>query len=163
MGRVYAVTYTGTVTNAGGNTDLLSVQAADDKPVRLLGFILSQTSETGDAAEENLRITVNYFPATWTVGSGGSAVTAASPPADPLEPAWSFTARCNDTTVGTTSGTALVRAELGWNERNTPYDFWYPDARMAPKARQGEALVVRMESTPADDFTACLTFFVEEE
>lgn len=164
MGRVYAVTYNGTLTNAGGNTDLLSLQPADDKPCRLLGFILSQTSEVGDAAEEGLRITVQHFPATFTVGSGGSAITALKPPADPANgAAWGATVRCNDTTVATTSGTAQTFTELGWNERNSPYDFWYPDARFSPLAKQGEAIIVRLETTAADDLTGSLTFFFEEE
>ena len=75
MGRIYAVPFNGTLTNAGGNSDLLEVLPADDKPVKLRGFTLGQTSELGDAAEESLRITVQRFAATVTGGSGGSAVT----------------------------------------------------------------------------------------
>jgi hypothetical protein len=161
MGRIYAITYNGTITNAGGNSDLVSIQPADDKPVRLRGIVLSQTSEVGDAAEENLRITVHRMGATFTVGSGGSAASAAASQEDSGD-TWGFTARCNDTAVATTSGTDQIVSDLGWNERNTPFDFWYPDERFAPKAKQGEAIVVRMESTPADDFTGSFTFFVEE-
>lgn len=163
MGRIYAVTYNGTITNAGGDTDLLSIQPADDKPVRLRGFRLSQTSEVSDAQEEGLRITVKRLPATFTVGSGGSSITAVTPPADDLEPVWSFTARANDTTVATTSGTVQVLEEIGWNERNSPCDFWYPDVQFCPKARQGIGLVIRQETTAADDYTICFTAWVEEE
>lgn len=162
MGRCYAVTYTGTITNAGGNTDLLSVQPADDKPVRLRGFILSQISEVSDAAEEGLQISVHRMPATFTVGSGGSAITAVATLQDSADTAWGFTARCNDTTVATTSGTDQILTYLGWNERNTPYEFWYPDQDWAPKAKQAEAIVVRLDTTPADDFTGMFTFFLEE-
>ena len=59
MARIYFVPYTGTITNAGGNTDLFSIQPADDIPIRLRGFVLGNVSEVGDAAEEALRITVN--------------------------------------------------------------------------------------------------------
>jgi hypothetical protein len=75
MPRMYRVPYTGTLTNAGGDSSLLSIQPADDKPCRLVGWIIGQSSETGDSAEESLRITVRHMTATVTIGSGGSAVT----------------------------------------------------------------------------------------
>ncbi len=163
MGRIYAVPYNGTITAAGGDTDLLSLQPADDKPVKLRGFRLAQYTEVGDGQEEGLRVTVRRMSATFTVGSGGSAVSSATPPSDSADTAWGFTARCNDTTVATTSGTNLVLEELGWNVRNTPCDFWYPDVQFCPKAKQGEALVIRLETTLADDISGALTFWVEEE
>lgn len=162
MSRIYTVTYNGTITAAGGDSDLLSIQPADDKPCRLRGFILSQISEVGDAQEEGLRITVRRMTATFTVGSGGSAISAAAPPNDSADPVWGFTARCNDTTVATTSGTNQIHEDLGWNERNTPFEHWLPDAPYCLEARQTEAIVVRMETTPADDFTGSFTFFIEE-
>lgn len=156
------MTYNGTLTNAGGNTDLLSVAPADDRPVRLKGMILSQTSEVGDTAEEGLRITVARMTATFTVGSGGSAITAAAPINDAGGTVWGFTARCNDTTVATTNGTNQVFYDLGWNERNTPWDFWFPEDDMMPKAKQTEAIVVRCETTAADDLTISVCFLLEE-
>lgn len=160
MGRIYTVVYTGTITNAGGNADLLSIIPADDKPVLLRGFRLSQTSEVGDTQEEALRITVKRLAATFTVGSGGSAATPSL--LDSADTAAGFTARCNDTTVSTSSGATVVLEEVGWNERNSPCDFWYPDERFCPKVKGGEGLVVVMETTPADDFTGCFTFWLEE-
>ena len=161
MGRIYSVTYNGTITNAGGNTDLLNITPADDKPVKLRGFSLGQISEVGDVAEEGLRITVKRLPATFTVGSGGSAVTPG--PMDSADVAAGCTTRCNDTTVSTTSGTAIVLDEIGWNERNTPFEHWYPDDRFCPKVKGAEGLAVVLETTPADDFTGCFTFWIEEE
>lgn len=162
MSRVYSVVYNGTLTAAGGDTDLVSIQPADDKPVRLRGFRISQTSEVGDAAEEDVRVTVRRMTATFTVGSGGSSVTAAAPLNDSGDQVWAFTARANDTTVSTTSGTSQILEEIGWNERNTPCDFWYPDIQFCPSAKQTEALILRMETTLADDMTGCLTVWIEE-
>jgi hypothetical protein len=54
MSRIYTVSYNGTITNAGGDVDLVELLPADDKPVKLVGFVFGQTSELGDAAEENL-------------------------------------------------------------------------------------------------------------
>lgn len=163
MGRIYAVPFNGTVTNAGGNADLWSFQAASNKPIKLRGFKLGQISEVGDAAEEGLRITVKRMPATWTVGSGGNAVTAAAPMRSSADSVWGFTARTNDTTVGTTSGTAQVLDEIGWNERNSPLETWYPDAEYCPQAFNGQAIVIVMETTPADDFTFSGVAYIEEE
>jgi len=162
MGRGYAITLNGTITAAGGDVDLGSFQPADDIPIRIWGFLLSQISEVGDANEEGLRVTVKYLPATFTVGSGGNAVTAISPSSDPAGTAWGMTARTNDTTVATSSGTVLVRQEVGWNVRNSPCDFFFPSEVFAPMARQGTGIVVRQETTAADDYTGCFTFWVEE-
>lgn len=162
MSRMYRVPYTGTLSNAGGDSDLLSLQPADDKPVRLVGWILGQSTEVGDAQEENLRITVRHMTATVTIGSGGSSVTpVANRPGTADVVAAGFTARCNDTTVATTSGTSTVMEELGWNIRSSPWERWIPE-ELRPIAMQGEVLIVRMESTPADDITGELVFFVEE-
>lgn len=161
MSRLYTVPYTGTLTNAGGNSDLLEALPADDKPIKLRGFCLSQTSEVADAAEESLRISVIRMAATVTSGSGGSAVTPTT--RDSADAAAGFTAECNNATVATTSGTSTVSEEYGWNIRNSPLIVWYPDAQWAPKAKQGEGLFVRCQDTPADDITVELTFFIEEE
>lgn len=161
MGRIYTVSYTGTITNAGGNSDLIEILPADDKPVKLRGLLLSQISEVGDSAEEGLQISIQRLPATVTSGSGGSAVTPA--PMDSADAAAGAACECNNTTVATTSSTAVPLAYIGWNERNSPYEMWFPDDRFCPKVKQGEALVVRMDTTPADDFTGNFTFWIEEE
>jgi hypothetical protein len=160
MGRMYLIPYTGTITNAGGDADLLEILPADDKPVMLRGMILSQISEVGDTAEEGLRISIIRMSATVTGGNGTSVTPV---PIDSADVAFGGTAECNGATVATTSGTATVLAELGWNIRNSPYDFWFPDERFAPKAKQGEGLFVRMQTTPADDFTGAFTFIIEEQ
>src|SRR5262245_46868081 len=163
MGRIYSIAYNGTITAAGTDTDLLSLQPATNKPVKLRGILLSQISETGDTQEEGLRITVRRMGATFTVGSGGSLITAATPSHDSADPVWSLTARCNDTTVATTSGTNDIKIELGWINRASPYELWFPDERFGLKVKQGEGLVIRMETTLIDDMTFCGTFWVEEE
>ncbi len=160
MARRYAVPYTGTFTNTGGNADLLELLPADDKPVKLIGFLLSQTSEVGDTAEEGIRISVVRLGATVT-SSNGTSVTPV--PLDSADTAAGFTAECNGATVATTNGTTTVVMEMGWNIRNSPYEWWAPDVSLAPKCKGGEGLFVRAETTPADDITVCLTFWVEEE
>ena len=161
MSRIYTVSYQGTITNAGGDTDLLELLPADDKPVKLRGFSLAQTSEVGDAAEEGLRVSVIRLGATVTSGSGGSSVTPT--PMDSADSAAGVAAECNNTTIATTSGTSTTIEEIGWNIRSSPYEHWYPDVNFCPKAKQGEGLVVRLQTTVADDITGVLTFWIEEE
>jgi hypothetical protein len=160
MGRIYTVIFAGTITAAGTDTDLLEIAPADDKPVKLRGFSFAQTSEVGDTAEEGLRISVVRLPATFTTGNGTSTTPQ---PMDSADAAAGATCKTNGTTLATTSGTASTLAEFGWNERNSPYDFWYPDERFCPKVKQGEGLVVRQQTTAADDYSGCFTFWLEEE
>lgn len=160
MGRPYYVVFQGTVTNAGGDQDLIEITPADDKPIKLRGFTLAQTSEVGDAAEEGLRVSVIRLPATVTSGSGGSAGTAQK--TDSADAACGATIEVNNTTVATTSGTAEILTELAWNIRNSPFDFWYPPG-FEPRCKGAESLVVRLQTTPADDLSGAFTFFIEEE
>ena len=160
MGRIYTVSFAGTVTAAGGDTDLLELTPADDKPCKLRGMVLGQYSEFGDAAEEIVRLSVIRLPATVTSGNGTATTGIA---VDDVDPAEGFTAETNGATVATTSGTAETIVETAWNLRNSPYEMWWPDSEFAPKVRQASALVVRMQSTLADDASFACTFYIEEE
>ena len=159
MSRTYSVFFNGTLANAGGDADLVYLAPADDKPVKVRGFKFGQTSELGDSAEEQLRVSIIRLPATVTVGSGGSAVTPS--PEDSADTAAGVTARANDTTVATTSGSGVTLEEFSINIR-APFETWWPD-RPAWKCKQGEAIVIRCQSTPADDISAQWTAIIEEE
>lgn len=160
MGRIYSVVFQGTITTAGGDQDLMEILPADDKPVSLRGWRFSQISEVGDSAEEGIRISIAKMTATVTSGSGGSSPTPMPP--DTADSAAGFAVEVNNTTVATTSGSTLIYDEIGWNIRNSPYGDWYPDERFCPKAKQGEALLVRWQTTAADDLTGQFTFWLEE-
>jgi hypothetical protein len=161
MGRIYSIPWTGTVTAAGGDTDLWEVLPADDKPIKLRGIRLGQITEVGDTAEEGLRVSIIRLGVAITSGSGGAAGVPESP--DSADAAPGFTSETNNTTVATTTGATDILDEIGWNNRNTPYEMWYPDERFAPKAKQGEGMFVRLQTTLADDMTFCGTIWVEEE
>lgn len=160
MSRAYSIFFNGTLANAGGDADLVSIEPADDKPVRLKGFKFGQTSELGDAAEEQIRVSIMRLPATVTIGSGGSAVTPS--PVDSADTAAGMSARANDTTVATTSGSAVTLEEFAINER-APFETWWPEPDKQWKAKQGEALIIRCQTTVADDVSAQWTAFVEED
>lgn len=160
MGRMYRVPYTGTITNSGGNADLIALTPADDKPIKLVGWIKGQTSETGDAAEENPEITVHHMTGTVTVTGGTSVTPVPNRPGTDL--AAGFTATANSSTVATTSGTDTKAEDMAWNERATPWERWIPE-ELRMRALQTEYLIVRIDSTVADDITIAVTFLVEEE
>lgn len=153
--------YSGTITNAGGDVDLIEINPASNKPVKIRRFIIGQTSEVGDSAEEGLRISVIRLPATLTSGSGGSTVTKTYPSS--ASGAAGATIEANNTTVATTSSTAEVLYELAWNVRNVPTEFvWYEDLFM-PRVVNGEGLVIRLQTTAADDISAVWTVELIEE
>jgi hypothetical protein len=160
MGRIYTVPFAGTVTNAGGNTDLLELVPADDKPCRLRGIVLSNYSEFADAAEEAVNISVMRLAATVTSGNG-TATTGQ--PVEDVDVAAGFAAEVNGATVATTSGASVTLVEFAWNLRNSPYEMWWPDREFAPQVRQASGLFVRMNSTLADDASLACTFYIEEE
>lgn len=159
MSRKYTVFYAGTLTNAGGDADLFELTPGDDKPIRLRGLILGQTSEVADAAEEGLRISIIHLGATVTSGNGSSVTPS---PVDLVDTAAGFAAEANGSTVATTSGTSTTMYEFAWNIRISPMEMHWPDPDIAPLCRQGSALVVRCQTTAADDISIAITAIVEE-
>lgn len=159
-GRNYSIPFTGTITNAGGNADLVYAIPATSKPMYLVGFRIGEYSDVGDAASEGVSITIERMTATVTVGSGGSAITPARPKTS--DTAFGGTARANDTTVATTSGSTVILDELAWIIQNSPFETWYPDEDMQFCFIPGEALIIRLNTTVADDISASWTCFIRE-
>lgn len=162
MPRMYRVPFAFDITAANTDVDIVSIQPADDKPCRLVGFILGQDSEVGDTQEEGLRITIRHMTATVTIGSGGSSPTpVANRPGTADVAAAGFTARVGDATVSTTSGTSVVMEELAWNLRSSPWERWIPE-ELRPLAMQGEVLILRNETTVVDTISLRGVAFIEE-
>jgi len=164
MSRVYVVQFENVTVSAA--QDLWDIVPATDKPVLLHGFSLSNvggTTDAGDAQEELLRLQVIRGLA--TVGSGGSAASASTniSPLNPGDPASSFTARINDTTVAVVGGGTTVNLFAdGWNNR-IPYQmFFTPETRPACSATQTR-MVIRLVAAPADALSVSGAAFVEEQ
>jgi hypothetical protein len=158
MGRVYSISFDGvTVTNSGGDADLFELLPAAGKPCKLLGLMLAVSSETGDAAEEILRIKVMRLPATVTGGNGTSVTPRPMLTSDPASGA---TCEYNGATVATTSGTAVDLHADAFNVRSGYQLWWTPET--APVFINAEGAVVRMTSTVADDVTMTGTLYFEE-
>lgn len=153
MGRVYAIPFAAVAITAA--QDLVEISPADDKPVELIGWHLGQTSDAGDAQDEQLQLTV--IRGHTTSGSGGTSATPA--PLNPGDAAASFAAEINNTTIAS-SGTGVTLFASAWNVR-AGSDVWLPED-VRPRASQGNTtLVVRM-SAPADSITTNGVFWVRE-
>lgn len=161
-GRSYAVEFHAVaLTSAGGDQDLFYVKPAADKVCVIEAVYLSNVgiaADVGDAQEELHRIEIMRLPATVTVGSAGASMTPN--PLNTNDTAAGFTARTNDTTVATTSGTALWLHSDGWNTR-IPF-VWMPPPEHRPIVASAQAIVVRLASTLVDDITCNGTCIVRE-
>lgn len=159
IGRAYAVEFHNISVSA--QQDLFYVKPAADKICVVEAVYLSNVggaADAGDAQEELFRVEMIRLPATVTVGSGGSSFTP-----NPLavnDAAAGFTARINDTTVATTSGTAKQLHSDGMNVR-VPY-VWLPPPEHRHLVANAEAWVCRLVSTPADAVTMNGTCVVRE-
>jgi hypothetical protein len=155
----YSSPYTGTLTNAGGNADLFTLEPADDKPCAPVRFVIGQTSEVGDATEEVILISLIHMTATVT-NSNGTAVTPTK--RNSSDPASGATVEANGATVSTTSGTSTILEYWAWNVRGSPLVIEWPEEQWQPWARQGEALILRCDTTVADDITIAMHLIHKE-
>jgi hypothetical protein len=155
MGRVYAVTFEGTAVTA--QVDFFEVLPADDKPVRILGLFLSQSSDVADAAEEILRVQIIRGHA--TTGSGGASPTPT--PTSPNDTAAGFVSETLNTTIAS-AGAAVNLFAHAFNIR-VGLEVWYPQgAEPVCSQAAGTMLVVRLMAAPADSLTMSGTLIVEE-
>ena len=145
MPRIYTVEFENiTWTNAQGDIDAFSIDAATDKPTAIKSIVIKATSELQEAQEEWLRIRV--IRGHTTVGSGGAAATAR--PLSAVDTAYGGTCRTNDTTVAS-AGTAVNLWSDAFNVRSgyelfrAPEDwFWTSGA---------DLIVVRLMAAVTDD------------
>lgn len=162
LGRAYAFTFVNTAIAA--QQDIFYIKPAADKICLIEAIYLSNVgiaADAGDAQEEILDVEIVRVPATVTVGSGGSASGTGTLNALAVnDTAAGFTARSNDTTKATTSGTLRVLHGDGWNVR-IPY-VYLPPPEHRPLVANAEAIVFRLNSTPTDSLTCNGTIIVRE-
>ena len=158
MGRMYSVEFENqSIATASGDYDLFELAPATNKPIRLHAVYLAVLSETGDAAEEMLRVRIMRLPATVTSGNG---TAAAENLLDTNDSAAGFVSEVIATTVATTTGTAInlhsdaFNCRVGW--------VYLPTPETRPRAQNAEYLVVRLMAAVTDDLTMSGTCYVEE-
>lgn len=146
LGRTYSVVFNNVTIAA--KQDFFYVKPAADKIALIEAIYLSNVAgatNAGDANERLYDVRLIRLPATVTAGSGGTAPTPN--PLSTNDTAAGFTGRVNDTTVATTSGTALTLHSDGWNDR-VPYAY-YPAPEHRVIVANAQAVVFRLETTPA--------------
>jgi len=123
--------------------------------VELHGLVIGQVTGTTVA---NLKISVKRLPATVTSGSGGSAATPQKMMRG--DAAATATARTNDTTQATTSGSASVLHSDVFNTVNGYQFFWPPQDQ--PTIGISEAAVLSLDGAPGSALTMSGTLYFGE-
>lgn len=149
MGRVFSVSFTEVAVTA--QQDLFQVEALV-VPVIIHAVYLSQTSDVGDAAAENLSILIRRVTDAVTNDlaevklDGGSAAANAD-------------LAINETTELVT-GAETIHSEA-WNIA-MPFVF-LPPPELRPYIKIDEVIVVNLNTTPADSITMSGTLYFEEQ
>lgn len=153
--RAYSVSFTAVAVTA--QQDFFEITPADDKPCKVVGLFLGQSSDAADAQDEQLAIRV--IRGFTTSGSVGSAATPR--PLNPSDTAAGFAAEVNNTTVATTGTTNDLHCD-SFNVR-AGYPLWIPDGLEWVVSQGQTSLVVRLITTPADSLTMSGTLYVVEQ
>lgn len=135
--------------------DLFELLAPSARAVKLYRVKLTQTTEVGDAQEENLSIL--FKRGQTTTGSGGSTPTVVA--LSGQDTAGSSTVKANNTTKAT-AGTIVTFDVDTWYER-APY-LWLPVPEERPIITPGVRMTIELATTPADSLT-CNGLIVFEE
>lgn len=123
--------------------DVVALKAGAANGIELHEIDLSAGGVTAPA---EIRLRLKRLPATVTLGSGGSAPSANAIDSGDTR-ASTATARANDTTQATTSGTPALLAAWQWNVL-TPWQY-LPAPEDRETIQAGEALVLDIPGVPA--------------
>lgn len=153
MPRRYRVTFEKVAVSAV--QDLVTIIGATGKMLRIIRTWVDDADVTAPTNQQ-LALRCRFLPATVTNGSAGSAPTPQK--LDPGDAAASFTARANDTTKATTSGTAVILEE---NSANVfaGWDFMWPTP---PPVGPSQAFVMELITAPSGTLTLSGGIEVEE-
>lgn len=151
-----------TLTNAGGTQDLFELVPNGTTRLRLLEIELNQYSDFGDAQAEIVALLI--MRGHTTTGSGGSAVTPVN--LNPYGRASVTTVARNNTTLASAGSPETILAS-GWHLQAG--FIWRPPRSDPPEefrrhiiVKPSQRLVIRLNSTLADDVTANGTVTFEE-
>lgn len=136
--------------------DLVSVTAGATK---ILGIVSVDIGQVTATTVGNLEVTLKYLPSTVTAGSGGASATVS--PLNPSDAAATATARKNDTSQATTSGTAITLWSGVWNVINNL--TWQPTSAIRlPIIGLSGAFVVSLNTAPGSAMTVNCSVVFEE-
>lgn len=153
MPRMYSIIFSGVTVTA--QQDLIEATAAAGKPFSIHQVNISQSSETGDAAEEGLSILIKTGQT--ASGSGGTSYIPA--PRCVNDAAAGIAAEVNNTTKAS-GGTIVTHVADNWNIRSPYIHFPTPEDRIIVAG--GERCTVELATTPADAITMSGWMLCEE-
>lgn len=154
MPRYYSVAFENTSSTV--QSQFFELTPASNKPITLLGCVITQNSDAQDANEKLLR--VGIWRGTTSTGAGGTSVTPKL--LGTTGAAAGFTANVMSSAVGSTSSAEIVHAETfnaraGW--------FYYPPPELRFDCSTGQyRFVIRLEAAPADQVNFAGTAYVAE-
>lgn len=151
-GRLYAVTVDAVAVSAA--QDIINLTATSGMAFKVRSIFCGQKTLT---TAEMKQVRCTRFPATVSAGSGGSAATPR--PLRNGDPAATVTARINDTTGMTTSGTEIpVYADV-WHFLNG--FFWAPEDN-GPIVAPSQGFAFELPTAPSGSMTVSATIIFEE-
>lgn len=156
MSNVYTVELAPTSISAA-TVDLMELAAADDRPIRVLGFRAWQTSDVGDAQDEVIGL--KWVRGNTTSGSGGSAAASGVGKLG-HEPTSAFQFEAGNTTAAS-GGTAVTPYSTGKNVRG-PVEVTFTEKQQIGTDQGLGLLVLRLAAAPADAITIAVSVDVEE-
>lgn len=152
-GRMYTVIFAGVAVTAA--QDLFELVAAAGKPCLIHAIYVEQSSDAGDAQDEQLQWAIKSGQS--TSGSGGSAPTPN--PTNPTDAAAGLTAEANNTTKAS-AGTIITHHSGAFNVRAGLVYIPTPEMRIVISG--GRRATVELVGAPADSLTMSGTIYVEE-
>ncbi len=152
-GRFYSISFEDVSVSAA--QDLINITSTATMAWRLWRIMGGQRSITVFEAKP---IRLRRFPATVTAGSGGAAVTPA--PMGATATAATITARRNDTTAMTTSGTAVTLPTREFEFLNGFELVFLPDE--APVFTISQGCSINLPTAPSGATSMSWTAIVEE-
>lgn len=153
--HVYLVSFSATASASA--LDWFELASPSSRGIVLLGLDIAQTTELGDAAEEQISWTIKRSSGAYTSGSGGSSATPRL--AVSTQPAATFTAEVVNTTQ-ITGGTTTTLVQSAFNLRQGLEKWWTPETWITLAV--SEALTIGMAAAPADSVTWVGTAYVGE-
>lgn len=156
--RCYTVVFAASA--QAGAVDWFELIAGTTTGIALLGLDISQTTELGDAQEEQIDWYIKRASGTYTSGSGGNTGVARAP-VRAGDNAATFTAETlNTTRIAVGTGTLTTVHNSSFNLRSGLVQFWTPETAITTSISQ--ALAIGMTGAPADSVTWVGTAYVAE-
>ncbi len=132
-----------------GEVDLVEIVPGDDRKVEITAIVLGQTTDTGEAQEEQLEVEVIRGHA--TSGSGGATVTPRSAKRNAPSLGMTSPVEIFNTTVAST-GTPHILPHDAWQVR-VPFVWREIMREESPEATQADTSIVVRLSAPNDSIT----------